>query len=30
MRAYMGAGADLFAAEDGRYLALPRTRAALD
>jgi tetratricopeptide (TPR) repeat protein len=30
MRAYMGAGADLFAAEDERYLSFLRTRAALD
>lgn len=30
MRAYMGAGADLFAAEDQRYLSFLRTRAPLD
>lgn len=30
MRAYMGAGADLFSAEDERYLAFLRTRATLD
>lgn len=30
MRAYMGAGANLFAAEDQRYLSFLRTRAVLD
>jgi len=30
MWAYMGAGADLFATEDQRYLSFLRTRAALD
>ena len=30
MRAYMGAGVELFATEDQRYLAFLRTRAALD
>lgn len=30
MRAYMGAGTELFATEDQRYLAFLRTRAALD
>jgi tetratricopeptide (TPR) repeat protein len=30
MRAYMGAGAELFATEDQRYLAYLRTRATLD
>ena len=30
MRAYMGAGAELFATEDQRYLGFLRTRAALD
>ncbi|MDH7971247.1 hypothetical protein QH494_03565 [Sphingomonas sp. AR_OL41] len=30
MRAYMGAGADLFTAEDQRYLSFLRTRATLD
>jgi tetratricopeptide (TPR) repeat protein len=30
MRAYMGAGAELFATEDQRYLSFLRTRAALD
>jgi tetratricopeptide (TPR) repeat protein len=30
MRAYMGGGADLFAAEDQRYLSFLHTRAALD
>lgn len=29
MRAYMGAGADIFSAEDGKYLAFLRTRAIL-
>ncbi len=30
MRAYMGAGEDIFADEDGRYLAFLGTRAKLD
>lgn len=30
MRAYMGGGADIFAAEDERYLSFLRSRAALD
>lgn len=30
LRAYMGGGAELFAAEDGRYLAFLKTRATLD
>jgi len=30
IRAYMGAGAELFAAEDQRYLSFLRTRAILD
>jgi len=30
MRAYMGAGSEIFAAEDDRYLAFLRTKAALD
>ena len=30
MRAYMGAGADLFASEDERYLSFLRGRTALD
>ncbi len=30
MRAYMGPGADLFTAEDERYLSFLRTRATLD
>lgn len=30
IRAYMGAGAELFAAEDQRYLSFLRTRCALD
>lgn len=30
MRAWMGGGAELFAAEDGRYLAFLKTRARLD
>jgi len=30
MRAYMGAGVEIFAAEDERYLSFLRTRATLD
>lgn len=30
MRAYMGAGPEIFATENGRYLAFLRTRATLD
>ncbi|MNY35732.1 hypothetical protein D3C86_1701600 [compost metagenome] len=30
MRAYMGAGPQIFAAEDARYLAFLKTRADLD